>query len=411
MIRNFLISSRFYFISNALYYLTQMLSFFYVTSIALPSDIGNVSFIISLTGIFAVIARYGMPTYLIEHMHADGLNLDKGFKIALSFSFSFAIILIPISLISIFFISLESKIYLVYIFSLFSMLIFNPLSMIIQQDIILKKEIISMTIINLFKIIIYPLSILIIYQLSNSFVWALIVANVSLLLSPILVYYFYEREKLTNAIEFIPSHKFLSVIREAFPYFINSLALILIFSVDKLFVANYFSINTLGSYDLMWKIAILVEFLLILPISSILTKDIIRIGISRGPLIFLFLPLCSILLVLILNMFSFNFFIPIWEHFFIQFKFDPMIFKLAISFFIFMFAFNQLRNIMVNLKLKISCIISSLIIVLPILFGGIFLKIDSLILLPQLLVGGVICGMIFNMLSLNYFFYRNNKII
>ena len=93
----FLKSPRTFFFLNSAYYLVQLVTFFYISSLALPKDIGISSYVISLAGIFAVIARYGMPVYMVEGVSDESSLLDKYFIAASSFSFTVGIFLLPIS--------------------------------------------------------------------------------------------------------------------------------------------------------------------------------------------------------------------------------------------------------------------------------------------------------------------------
>jgi hypothetical protein len=103
---------------------------------------------------------------------------------------------------------------------------------------------------------------------------------------------------------------------------------------------------------------------------------------------------------MIINFLNFNFLIFAWEVIFPQYELNQEILKISISFFIIMFAVNQLRNIMANRKLRLSLALSSAIIPLPLIAGFFFLQIDSLDLIPLLLIVGASLALIFNFITI-----------
>ena len=165
-------------------------------------------------------------------------------------------------------------------------------------------------------------------------------------------------------------------------------------------MANIFSIDTLGSYDLMWKLAIVADIVLIQPINALYSKDILQISIARASFISILISFAAVFLVMIINFLNFNFLIFAWEVIFPQYELNQEILKISISFFIIMFAVNQLRNIMANRKLRLSLALSSAIIPLPLIAGFFFLQIDSLDLIPLLLIVGASLALIFNFITI-----------
>lgn len=69
-----------------------------------------------------------------------------------------------------------------------------------------------------------------------------------------------------------------------------------------------------------------------------------------------------------------------------------------------MFAVNQLRNLMANLRLRLMCTISSCIIPIPLIFTVFLSEISFLSSIPTLIVIGVFISLIFNLLTYNYFY-------
>ncbi len=396
-------SSKIFFVLNSLYYFVQLSTFLYISSLALPKDIGVSSYVISLAGIFAVIARYGMPVYLIESINDESSKLDEYFKTATAFSFSTVFLILPFSFLVIINNTFSSDFILLMIVGTFLMILFNPISMIIEQLIILKKQTQYLSLNSILKTIFFPITAFFTYQFTDSFAATIIFANLSILLAPLFVYFFFERSYVRIALDFSDIKTFVKVTREAFPYFINSLALILILSIDKIFVGNIFSVEILGSYDLMWKLAILIDFALMQPLNALFSRDILNISNHSGFFISSTISALSLALVLVVNLIDFNFVLPIWNMFFEKYEFNSMIFKLSISFFILMFAVNQIRNLMANLKLRLMCTLSSCIIPMPLILSTIFFEIQELTLIPTLIVTGVFISLIFNLSVYNYF--------
>lgn len=397
-------SSKVYFFLNSTYYLIQLLSFFYISSIALPKDIGISSYVISLAGIFAVIARYGMPVYLIESIDNNAKNLDKYYKASSTFSFTFALLVIPVAIFFILINNLSNDFFFLMILGTFFMILFNPLSMIIEQLIILKKQKRYLSINCIFKTFLFPLTAFITYLITDNFAATIIFANISILLSPIIVYLIFEKKYIHLSLSLLDLKTFFILIKQAFPYFINSLALILILSIDKIFVGNIFSVEILGSYDLMWKLAILIDFLLMQPLHALFSRDIINISKKSGHNISFLIVFSSLAAVMIVNLVNFKFILGPWNIFFENYEFNEKIFKLSISFFILMFAVNQLRNLMANLRLRLMCTISSCIIPIPLIFTVFLSEISFLSSIPTLIVIGVFISLIFNLLTYNYFY-------
>ncbi len=405
----FLKSPRTFFFLNSAYYLVQLVTFFYISSLALPKDIGISSYVISLAGIFAVIARYGMPVYMVEGVSDESSLLDKYFIAASSFSFTVGIFLLPISFFVILQDNFNQEFILLTLLGTSLMIFLNPISMIIDQMMILKKQRSFLSINSIIKTFIFPLSAYFTYQFTNNFAATIIFANVSILVSPIIVYYFLQRKFFHFNYRLLNIEKFFTLIKEAFPYFINSLALILILSIDKIFVGNIFSIEILGSYDLMWKCAILIDFILMQPINSLFARDIINSSIKSGLSISLSITFLTLLTVFLIYLINFDFLLPLWNLFFEKYEFNTLIFKLSVSFFILMFAVNQLRNLMANLKLRFMCTISSCIIPLPLIITASFFEIKLLSSVPTLIIIGVSTSLIFNLITYNYFNFKNTK--
>ena len=395
-LNNYLSSQKVFFIINALYYFIQLTVFFYISSIALPKDIGASSYVISIAGIFAVIARYGMPVYLVESVEVNQDALIQKFNENLSFSLTCSIILIPISLLFIFSFDISSEMRVLLVFGTPLMIILNPISMILEQLFILRRNINFLSINGILKIFIFPIFAAVTYFITKSYAWAIVIANISILISSIIVCLKFDRLLFIQAIKLTKLNLFFQTLLRASSYFINSLALILIFSLDKIFVANIFSINTLGSYDLMWKLAIVADFLLLQPLNALYSRDIIEISMTRVTYISSIISTVAILLAILINNIDLNFILPAWNVLFDQYDFNQDILKISICFFIIMFAVNQLRNIMANRKLRITLAISSLIIPLPLIIGFIFLEIDSLKTIPLLLISGACLSLIFN---------------
>lgn len=398
-LNNYLSSQKFFVVINALYYFIQLSVFFYISSIALPKDIGASSYVISIAGIFAVIARYGMPVYLVESVGVNQDLLIKKFNENLAFSITFSIILIPVSILSIFFLDSSSEVRVLLIFGTPLMIILNPISMILEQLFILRKNINFLSINAILKIFIFPIFAAVTYLITKSYAWAIVIANISILMSPIIVCLKFDRSLFIQAIKIANLNLFFQTLVRASSYFINSLALILIFSLDKIFVANIFSISTLGSYDLMWKLAIVADFLLLQPLNSLYSRDIIEISMTRATYISSIISSVAILLVILIGNINLNFILPIWDVLFDQYDFNQEILKISICFFIVMFAVNQLRNIMANRKLRITLALSSLIIPLPLIIGFIFFEIASLNTIPFLLISGAFLSLIFNFVT------------
>lgn len=401
-LKNYLASQKVFFILNALYYFIQLGTFFYISSLALPKDIGTSSYIISIAGIFAVIARYGMPVFLVESIEVNQDVLIQKLKDCLAFSFTFSILLIPVCTAFIFYFDIGSDLMTLLLIGSFSMIILNPMSMIVEQLFILRKKTNYLSINCILKVFIFPILAAFTYFLTKSYAWTLVIANVSILISPLIVFIIFDETILIKALKIVKLDVFLQTLVVASPYFINSLALILIFSLDKIFVANIFSIDTLGSYDLMWKLAIVTDFILIQPLNALLTRDILETSMKRAIYISSIITLLSIFLIIVVQNIDFNLVILLWEMFFNQYDFDQDILKTSISFFIVMFAVNQLRNIMANRKLRIYLAFSSLIIPLPLIFGFIFLEISSLYTIPFLLLLGASSALFFNFITISF---------
>jgi hypothetical protein len=399
-LRNCLTSSKFFFIINAFYYFIQLATFFYISSKALPQDIGSSSYVISIAGIFAVIARYGMPVYLVESFEKDNEGLLSKFRENLSFSITFSLILIPLSIFVILLLEINPELRALLLFCTPLMIILNPLSMLLEQLFILRKNTSYLSTNCMLKIFIFPIFAASTYLITTSYAWALVVANISILVSPIAVAFKFDKLSLIQVIKITKLKLFFQSLLKASSYFFNSLALILIFSLDKIFVANIFSIDTLGSYDLMWKLAIVADIVLIQPINALYSKDILQISIARASFISILISFAAVFLVMIINFLNFNFLIFAWEVIFPQYELNQEILKISISFFIIMFAVNQLRNIMANRKLRLSLALSSAIIPLPLIAGFFFLQIDSLDLIPLLLIVGASLALIFNFITI-----------
>ena len=271
-------SKKFFFFVNSAYYLIQLATFFYITSLAIPEDIGISSYVISLAGIFAVIARYGMPVYLVESIDSNNLALKSKLKENISFSITFSLILIPIIILFVNFLEIAKNVSLLIYIGGILMVLINPLSMILEQFFILNKKLKYLSLNAIIKALIFPITALITYLLTKSFAWTLVLANISILFSTIIIFLFFKKNLLLRSIKFTGLGLFFKTLINAFPYFINSLALILIFSIDKIFVGNIFSLSVLGSYDLMWKIAIVVDFILIQPLNSLFSRDIVDLS-------------------------------------------------------------------------------------------------------------------------------------
>ena len=399
-------SKKFFFFVNSAYYLIQLATFFYITSLAIPEDIGISSYVISLAGIFAVIARYGMPVYLVESIDSNNLALKSKLKENISFSITFSLILIPIIIFFVNFLEIAKSVRLLIYIGGISMVLINPLSMILEQFFILNKKLKYLSLNAIIKALIFPITALITYLLTKSFAWTLVLANISILFSTIIIFLFFKRNLLLRSIKFIGLGLFFKTLINAFPYFINSLALILIFSIDKIFVGNIFSLSVLGSYDLMWKIAIVVDFILIQPLNSLFSRDIVDLGHTKKVFISLLISTIAIMIAVIINLLEYNFFMTLWNIFFEKYEFNQDILKLSVSFFVLMFAVNQLRNIMANKKLRFSLLISSIVIPMPLIIGATALEINSLITIPLLLIFGAFLALIFNLVSL--IFIREN---
>ena len=393
-------SKKFFFFVNSSYYLIQLSTFFYITSLAVPEDIGISSYVISLAGIFAVIARYGMPVYLVESIDSNNLALKSKLQENISFSITFSLILIPIILFFVNFLEIAKSLHLLIYIGGISMVLINPLSMILEQFFILNKKLKYLSLNAIIKALIFPITALITYLLTKSFAWTLVLANISILFSTILIFLFFKRSLLLRSIKPAGLSLFFKTIIKAFPYFINSLALILIFSIDKIFVGNIFSLSVLGSYDLMWKIAIVVDFILIQPINSMFSRDIVDLSQTKIVFISLFISTIAIMIAVIINLLEYDFFVSLWNIFFEKYEFNQDILKLSVSFFVLMFAVNQLRNIMANNKLRLSLLISSIVIPMPLIIGATVLQINSLITIPLLLIFGAFLALIFNLVSL-----------
>ena len=394
-----------FFLLNSTYYLVQLTTFFFISSIATPSDIGISSYVISLAGIFAVTARYGMPVYLIESINENSSTLIEYYKNATAFSFTLSILMIPISFLLISFNNLDSEFILLMLLGTILMIIFNPISMIIEQFIILNKQTEYLSLNSLLKTFLFPLTAYFSYKISGNFAATLIFANLSILLSPIIVYSIFEKRLIKIAFNFTNLNNFLLLIKQAFPYFINSLALILILSIDKIFVGNLFSVDVLGSYDLMWKLAILIDFLVMQPLNALFSRDILNLSNRFGHQLSLTITFLTIFIVLLINNINFDLILPLWNIFFDNYEFNKNIFQLAISFFILMFAVNQLRNLMANLKLRLMCTISSCIIPMPLILTASTIDISLLSFIPTLIIIGVCLSLAFNLTVYNYFYF------
>ncbi len=399
-------SPKIFFFLNSFYYLIQLSTFFYISSIALPEDLGISSYVISFAGIFAVLARYGMPVFLVEGVNSGPSSIDEYYKTATAFSFTAAALLIPFSFFIIINNTFNSEfIYLMLIGTLL-MLLINPLSMIIEQLIILKKQTKYLSINCIIKTFIFPLSASLAYLITNNLAVALIFSNISILLSPIIIYSLFEKRHINIALKFLQFARFNEIFLKAFPYFINSLALILILSIDKIFVGNIFSVEVLGSYDLMWKLAILVDFLIMQPLNSIFSRDILDLSKSHGFLISMIISSFAVLIVVFISFLNIDFIFNIWIIFFDKYEFNSEILKLSISFFILMFAVNQLRNLMANIKLRKMCTISSCIIPLPLIYFVATAEVNNLNLIPTFILIGVSISLIFNLVIYNYFNFK-----
>ena len=125
--------------------------------------------------------------------------------------------------------------------------------MIFEQGMILEKRTDLLSKNAFLKIFLFPSTAFFTHMLTNSFAWSLVLANVSVLSSPLLVSYFQDHPIKTVNLYVLSKSCFIRILRQSFPYFINSLGLILILSIDKIYVAQSFSVEALGSYDLIWK--------------------------------------------------------------------------------------------------------------------------------------------------------------
>lgn len=403
---NILDSYKIFFLLNSFYYFIQLSTFFYISSIALPEDLGISSYVISSAGIFAVIARYGMPVFLVESVNSGSSKIDEYYETATAFSITASLLMIPISFIIIINNSFNSEFIFLMLIGTFLMLLVNPLSMIIEQLIILKKQTKYLSINSVIKTLIFPFSALLTYLITENFATALIFGNISILLSPIIIYFLFEKRYIHTAIKFSKFIDFVKVLLKAFPYFINSLALILILSIDKIFVGNIFSVEALGSYDLMWKLAILVDFLIMQPLNSIFSRDILDFSKSSGFLISSFISSFAILSVVIIYFVNIDFILNIWEIFFKKYEFNNEILKISIAFFVLMFAVNQLRNLMANIKLRLMCTISSCIIPLPLIILVTTSEVGDINLIPTFILIGVFISLVFNFVTYNYFNFK-----
>ena len=70
-----------------------------------------------------------------------------------------------------------------------------------------------------------------------------------------------------------------------------------------------------------------------------------------------------------------------------------------------MFAVNQLRNLMANLKLRLMCTISSCIIPMPLILTASTIDISLLSFIPTLIIIGVCLSLAFNLTVYNYFYF------
>ena len=71
-----------------------------------------------------------------------------------------------------------------------------------------------------------------------------------------------------------------------------------------------------------------------------------------------------------------------------------------------MFAVNQLRNLMANIKLRKMCTISSCIIPLPLIYFVATAEVNNLNLIPTFILIGVSISLIFNLVIYNYFNFK-----
>ena len=379
-----------YFFINSAFFLSQTLTIFSFSAIGEPKDIGYVSLFLSVVGIFAVIARYGSPVALIEE--ALG-SIDKHFQRLASFNLINSILL---TLICIFyFLTFEETFFFKYswlIVLVSSMyIVLNPISFLIDQLFVYTKDFKSLIDISFYKFLLFPTTAITTFYLTESIFLSLILSNLIILLPSLLVLLIKGRFKFSKTLEL------KTIYINAFPYFINSLCLILIISIDKIIVHSNFGPETLGSYDIMWKLAILVELLVIMPTANLISKDVINEFSIKGTSIMwriILIPSGFILLVALANL---SFIESLWSYFFDQYIFNERVFSLMLIFFISMFSLNQLRNILVSHKLRFSALLSSIILITPVLTIPFFTKVTSLELIPSLLVFGSIASTLYSM--------------
>ena len=376
------------------------MTFLYISSIAMPEDIGIASYVIAVSGIFAVVSRYGMPVYLVESVSNSSSSLAKAFGHSLSFCLNLSILVSLVVLVIFFltdYIKVESSLFLL---SVLLMIFLNPVSMLIEQEMILEKRNNLLSKNSFLKTILFPTVAFLTYKITENFAWSLVLANVSILSSPLLIYYFFNSIIVKIEFHLIRISEFLPTLKDAFPYFANSLGLILILSLDKIYVATKFSVDILGSYDLIWKGAILLEFFVLQPITALYSRHVIDWSYKSPKKLPILIAIFPIVILLVINLIDFSFIETFWNIFFSQYTFNQDIFKMAISFLIVMFSVNQLRNIMATRKLRIQSLISSFLILFPLIIIGTLSQFKSIVEVPQLLVIGSILGLTYNLLSL-----------
>ena len=81
-----------FFVLNSIYYSVQLLTFLFISSIAMPQDIGISSYIIAVSGVFAVVARYGVPVYLVESVSLSSSGFDEEFNNSILFCLTLSLL-------------------------------------------------------------------------------------------------------------------------------------------------------------------------------------------------------------------------------------------------------------------------------------------------------------------------------
>ena len=389
-----------FFVLNSIYYSVQLLTFLFISSIAMPQDIGISSYIIAVSGVFAVVARYGVPVYLVESVSLSSSGFDEEFNNSILFCLTLSLLTTIFLLGAAFFTEYLTVNSGMFLFCAILMIFINPASMILEQGMILEKRTDLLSKNAFLKIFLFPSAAFFTYILTDNFAWSLVLANVSVLSSPLLVSYFQSHPIKRVNFYFVSKSCFIRILRQSFPYFINSLGLILILSIDKIYVAQSFSVEALGSYDLIWKCAILVEFFLLQPANALYARRILDYADKhpiKAPLI---ISGSAAFFSLAISQIDFSFAQVIWNLFFDKYDFNAGVFKMILCFLFIMFSVNQLRNIMAKRKLRIQSLVSSLLILSPIILGGTLGKFTSLIDVTHFLVVGSLIGLLFNLLSL-----------